>query len=347
MADAGRVRYSRNRGSARVDHGGKPMRPLSCLLLCLALAPSVAFAAAPKGAPPGYEAKYKEVLEAEKGEEYEKALTLLDQIPEGKQNVYTRLKRAGLLVRLGKFVEAEVILSVLVKDPAADALRATAQGDLDDIRARMPKLTVRMATSSPQDAWVTLDGKPIGPPVTVPLNPGAHLVVASRGGKEIFKQKITLQDSQALEVEIDTSVAPPAQPIANVSVPTPAPAPAPAPKPVDDPPSSGARRAVIPFVIGGVFTVVAVGSYFFMTSAQSSVEKNCAAQKGFGCDESAAGAGAVTAWRTTGFVSAGVALVAIGTGFILWGTADSGKKSAMATPLVGNGTYGLALQGRF
>ncbi len=320
------------------------MRPFVSLILALGLATSSTLAApAPKGAPPGYEAKYKEVVDAEKAEEYEKALTLLDQIPADKQNVYSRLKRAGLLVRLGKFVEAEAVLSTLVKDPAADVIRATAQSDLEDVRARMPKLTIRMAKGSGTDVWVTLDGKPVGPPVMLPVNPGAHVIVAARGGKDVFKQNVTLQDSQALEVEIDTSVAPPAPPVASVSVPTPA-APAAKQDVVEGP--SGAKRAMPFLVVGGVFAVGSVVSFVMMGSASSSAEANCAAQHGFGCDGSAAGTGSIKTWQTVGWASAGVALASLGVGVVLWGTTDS-KKTAMAVPMVGIGTYGLSFAGGF
>src|SRR5262245_6387395 len=111
-------------------------KSLAAIFAVASLACGSALAAPPKiqGAPSGWEDHYRHVIEAERDEEYEKALALLDQIPVEKQNIYTRLKHSGLLVRLGRFIEAEAILSALLKDPAADAIRATVLSDLDDVR---------------------------------------------------------------------------------------------------------------------------------------------------------------------------------------------------------------------
>lgn len=321
------------------------------LAISLVAAPVLAAGSAPKGAPPGYEAKYKAVADAEKNEEFEKALSLLDEIPADKQTVYSRLKRSGLLVRLGRFVEAEEILSDLLKDPKADAIREVVRGDLDDLRARMPKLTVRMAKAAEGgDLWVTLDGNHVGPPATVPVNPGTHVVAATRAGIEVYKQKITIQDSQSMEVEIEPSAAP-APPIGNVStVPT-------APKAANgvekDKPTStttpGYRRATPAFAVALVLAGGSVASFVIMTGAQRSLEVNCAAQPRHGCDVDTAGASRVRTWETLGWISGGLAVASVGVGIALWasGPADEKRAVAMVTPMVGSNVAGLGLNGRF
>lgn len=321
-----------------------PKRSLLALILAVSFATAPVLAGpAPKGAPAGYESKFKAVVEAEKNEEYEKALGLLDEIPPDKHNVYTRLKRATLLVRLGRFIEAEEILSTLMKDPKADAIRATIQGDLDDLRARMPKLTIRLSAKSKSDAWVTVDDKPVGPPVTIPLNPGTHVVIAKRGDVEVFRQKVTLQDSQTLEVEIDTSIAPP---VGSVSAAKTAPTPAPASS--DHSAKSGGIGATPFFIGGGVLVVGSVVSFVLAKSAQASVEAECASQIRFGCDVDAAGASSVRTWETIGWVSGGLAIGAIGVGVVLLSAGKSEKSAAAATvrPLIGT-TTGFAIEGRF
>jgi len=304
-----------------------------------------------KGAPPGYEAKWKDVLAAEKAEEYERGLALLNEIPPDKQTIYTRLKRADLMVRLGKLVEAEAVLAALLKDPSADALRATVQSDIDDLHARMPRLTVRVADGGAKDLWVTVDGEHVGPPVTIPINPGTHLVIASRDGKEVFRQKVALQDSQTLEVEIDASVAPPAVPVATVSVPAPAAKSTTATTAANnsDEPSSGLRRATPAFATALLFAGGSVASFIVMNAAQRSAEANCATQHALECDTNAAGSGKIRTWETLGWLSAGLSVAAIGTGIVLWTTADSGrqKKVGTAAPLIGAGTLGISLTGQF
>ncbi len=319
-------------------------RTFPVLIIAASLATTPVFAGpTPKGAPVGYESKFKAVVEAEKNEEYEKALALLDEIPAEKHNVYTRLKRATLLVRLGRFIEAEEILSTLMKDPKADAIRATVQGDLDDLRARMPKLTIRLSAKSKADAWVTVDDKPVGPPVTIPVNPGTHIVVAKRGDAEVFRQKVTLQDSQTLEVEIDTSMAPP---VGSVSAAKTAPSAAPA---SSDPSTKSGGIGATPFFIGGgVLVVGSVVSFVLAKSAQSDVESNCSMQKTRACDTDLAGASRVRTWETVGWISGGLSLASIGVGIAILGSrgTESAKPTAMVTPMVGS-TMGLSFEGRF
>jgi len=322
------------------------------LPVALATAPTLA-GPAPKGAPAGYEAKFKAVVEAEKNEEYEKSLALLDEIPVERHNVYTRLKRATLLVRLGRFIEAEAVLSELMKDPKADAIRATVQGDLDDLRARMPKLTIRLAATSKDDAWVTVDDKPVGPPVTIPVNPGTHVVIAKRAGKEVFKQKVTLQDSQTLELEIDTSLAPPETPVASVSVPTASPVKRTDAGPAPTEPSANWGRALPAFAVGALFVGGSAASFVLMKGAQRSTEESCAAQHSVGCDLDGAGGGRIATFETLGWVSAGLAVASISVGVVLVattsGAANKTEKhgSLIATPLVAKGTFGFGFEGRF
>jgi len=328
----------------------RALLPLT-LAVSLATAPAVAGPApkgTPKGAPAGYEAKFRAVVEAEASEEYEKALSLLDEIPLEKHNVYTRLRRATLLVRLGRFIEAEDMLSALMKDPKADAIRATIEGDLDDLRARMPKLTVRLSATSKADAWVTVDDKPVGPPVTIPLDPGTHVVVAKRNDVEVFRQKVTLQDSQSLEVEIDTSIAPT---VGSVSAAKPAAAPALASVPIRDaaPKPTTSRLSATPFfVVGGVLGVGSVISFVLANGAQVALESNCAVQATPRCDKDSAGVSLMRTWETIGWISGGISLASIGVGIVVLGTrtSDSAKTTAVATPLVGP-TMGLSLGGTF
>jgi len=184
------------------------------------------------------------------------------------------------------------------------------------------------------------------------------LVSATRDGKEVFKQKVTLQDSQTLEVEIDTSVVPPAPPVAQVSVPpTTSPVQTPHPTPKDDrlspPPEARSTwtRSIPAFAAGLVFAGGSIASFLAMSSAKATTEENCAAQHALHCDSDAAGSGKITTFQTLGWVSGGLAVASVGVGIVVLSTgskSESGPKhGVVATPLVGRDSWSLSLQGSF
>jgi hypothetical protein len=314
------------------------MRSLTVALLVA----SLGLASLPTFAASLAEEKNAAALQAMKDKDFERALKILREIPPGERTVFVRLRITTCLVRLGKFREAEELLTELVKDPAAEAVRETAQSDLDDLRARLPKLTVRLATGSPADVWVTVDGVHVGPPVTIPLDPGTHNILATRNGKDVFKQKVTLQDSQTLEVEIDTSIVPPEAPVAHVSVPA---TPAPAKHDEVAPEKSNQKTwGWIAIGAGGAFGALALVSHLQSNSAADDYRTTCQSDPTYlrACPED--GKSKVRTWETLRWTSGVAAVIGIGVGVTLLVTAP---KDGFAVKAQTGSVHGLVLEGSF
>ncbi len=211
----------------------------------------------------------------------------------------------------------------------------TAASDLEDVRARIPKLRLRLSAAT-TSAVVTVDGVAVTPPLDHRVNPGEHEVVAKRDGAVVYERRLSLPESASVEVMIDAPA------IASSS-----PRPEPTGIAYETKPASGWTRAV-PFYVGGaVLGVAAIGSFFLASSAESDVRDKCAAQLALSCDLDAAGSGRVRTWETIGWISAGVGVAALGVGIVLHArTDDSATVNTALRPSVG-AINGLVVEGRF
>ena len=176
------------------------MRPLACLLavsLTLGSLPALA-----QGPDP-----YKTGVKLENSGDLVGALAAFESIPEAKRDFNTRLHIAGVREKLGRYLEAEKDYEAIRTDPKADAATVdTAAAALQDLRARIPKLVVKV-TAATTGVKVSLDGKEITHPATTAVNPGTHVVVATRGTEQVFKREVTIAESTTLEVLVDAPAA--------------------------------------------------------------------------------------------------------------------------------------------
>jgi hypothetical protein len=318
------------------------MRSISRLLAVVAVLGAPSATAAPQALDP----RYKAGLAAEAEQDFERALAIYEAIPVGERTIFTRLHIATCKVRLGRFVDAEADLTNLVQDPAASVVRETAQSDLADLRARMPRLTIRMAAGSSSDVWITVDGKPVGPPVTIPLDPGQHQVVGTRAGVEVYRQKVALQDSQAVEVEVEVAAAANAPVAAAVgSVETTAPRrDALGPQRFEDRPHPMRRWAVPAFTSGAALAVLSGVSFVLVLRAQNDLKTGCGAQDTPLCDTDAAGAGRLRTFETIGWISGGAAVASLSLGAVAL-LIGRDPKSPQIVPVTG--AHGIAVRVRF
>lgn len=311
------------------------MRPIACLLavsLTLGSVPALA-----QGPDP-----YKTGVKLENAGDLVGALAAFESIPEAKRDFNTRLHIAGVREKLGRYLESEKDYEAIRTDPKADAATVdTAAAALQDLRGRIPKLVVKV-TAATTGVKVTLDGKEITHPATTAVNPGTHVVVATRGTEQVFKREVTIAESTTLEVLVDapaasstSSAAPANPPPHSVDV-----------HPVAPASSSQKTLGWITIGAGGAFAVLAVVSHLQANSAADDYSSNCqsASSAGypFSCPED--GKSKVRTWETVRLVSGIAAVVGVGVGITLLVTAP---KDGMAVKAQTGSINGLLLEGHF
>lgn len=298
--------------------------------LSTSLALALLLAHVPAAHAQGIEPQYKAALKLENAGDVVGALAAFEAIPAEKRDFNTRLHIAGCKKKLGRLLEAERDYEAIRTDPKADpATVDTAASDLEDLRPRIPKLVVKLSAAT-SGVDVTIDGHDAKPPTTVTVNPGAHSVVATRDGKQVFKRDVTLAESTTIEVEVDAP-APASAPI--VAAP-----PAPVTKDVAPASSSSQRTwAYAALGAGAAFGLAAGGAWLLSGSAADDYAQSCGPRS---CDESKADA--VRRWETLSFVGAGIAIVGVGVGVTLLMTSPKEPSVTMKAS-----TNGVWLEARF
>lgn len=147
---------------------------------------------------------------------------------------------ASALVHQGEVVEALEILNGVLRDPATTPeLAQAAQRQRDAIAPRVARLTVRVDGPT-DDVQVQIDSHDVRAAaigVALPIDPGAHEVLALRGGEVAARNAVVLTEGESREVQL---VIPAAEAPSVAPEPPPAPAPlalatpTPAPGHVDD-----------------------------------------------------------------------------------------------------------------
>jgi hypothetical protein len=309
------------------------------LAVCLAGASLPALAADPADAK-----TYKEAVKQENDGDVVGALARFESIPAARRDFLVRLHIASCKRKLGRFLASAQDLEAIVADAKADAATCeTAQSDLDDLRARTPKVNVRLSPAT-QGVAVTLDGQAVTPPTGRPLDPGAHVVIATREGKEVFKRELQLAEATSIEVEIDAPAA------AATPLVTPAPVVAATPTKGDAGAASGSSQRAVGWTligVGGVLGLGAAGAFWESGKAFDDWKASCGPT---GCDDGKKSR--VQGWDAAKWVGTGLAVVGVGIGVTLVVTAPSGGSGAKAGAIevrgvAGAGMTGVVLGGRF
>ncbi len=151
---------------------------------------------------------YRKGVAFEVAGNYNAALHEFESIAPAQRLAVTRMHIASCKAHLGLFLAAESDLVALLADPKLGAAeRETAQGDLDLIRKKTPKLTIVLLASA-QGADVSLDGVALVTPAMRALDAGAHVVIAKKGTKEIYHREVTLHEGSKVTLEVDDPNAP-------------------------------------------------------------------------------------------------------------------------------------------
>jgi hypothetical protein len=313
-------------------------RPFALPALLLATAFASASLAAPAASP--VEAKtYKEAVKLESDGDVVGALAKFESIPEAKRDFLVRLHIASCKHKLGRFLASQRDLEGILADPKVDAAtRETAQSDLDDLRARTPKVSLRVSAAT-RGAVVTLDGEVVAPPTGRALDPGVHVVIATRDGTQVFKRELQLTEATSIDVEIDAPAARVASPVSASPAPT-------LVAPASVAPGSGVRTSGwILIAVGGVAGLGAAGAWWQSNSAYDDWRASCGLS---GCNDDKASR--VRTWDRAKVVGAGLAVVAVGVGVTLLVAGGPAEKPAAASWSVRASTgavTGLTLEGRF
>ncbi|HEY8075831.1 MAG TPA: hypothetical protein VIF62_17010 [Labilithrix sp.] len=137
---------------------------------------------------------------------------------------------------LGHWAEARAHAQSENAKPIADE----AEKRQSAIESRVPHLTITLAKGAPEGTTVSRDGVALGAPsigVALPVNPGAHVLVAAARGRAEGRAEITIAEGEAKAIEIAPGE--------------------PRPEPPAEQPRPAARRGTSPLVWIGFGTAVA------------------------------------------------------------------------------------------
>ncbi|HEY1698045.1 MAG TPA: hypothetical protein VGG39_38055 [Polyangiaceae bacterium] len=269
----------------------------------------------------------------------------------------TGLELGRTCVSLGKLVEArEVFLSVgrIPSQPQETARSKAARKESADlaeqVRPRIPSVTVHVTGAAPDAVTVTVDGATVPADALVAprlVDPGSHTIAATTAGGGKAEASVVVKEGEAQTVELkiasDAAIVPPAGAPAAPEPPVPSPAP--------EPPSSSGFGPLVYAGFGvaaaGLVTGTVTGILAF--SKASSVKNAC---DGLTCPPSVDGD--LHTGRTMGTVST-IAFVVAGAGaaagviglLIAPHHAESATPAPTAsfTPWIGPGSAGVS--GRF
>jgi hypothetical protein len=128
------------------------------------------------------------------------ALTKYKEVAQVKLTAQVAFNIAECEARLGKLVQSlgnyRLAVSMAGEDKRLKKLLVEAGSRVEDIEARIPKLTIKRGTGI-ETASILLDGTELGQSqlgTPIPVDPGAHLVVGKYQDKEYFHENVTVAE---------------------------------------------------------------------------------------------------------------------------------------------------------
>lgn len=123
----------------------------------------------------------------------------------------TGLRIAECQAMLGKLVEAAEIfravqaIAVPPGNAAFDQAKQQAAAELQQVEARMPRLTIEVTPASVRNLTVTIDGQPMSAAlvgVPRPINPGPHTIVATAPNYKIAEAQVDIKEKERSTVTL-------------------------------------------------------------------------------------------------------------------------------------------------
>jgi hypothetical protein len=128
------------------------------------------------------------------------ALVKYKEVAQVKLTAQVAFNIAECEARLGKLVQSlgnyRLAVSMAGEDKNLKKLLVEAGGRVEDIEARIPKLTIKRGEGI-ETASILLDGTELGQSqlgTPIPVDPGAHVVVGRFQGKEYFHENVTVAE---------------------------------------------------------------------------------------------------------------------------------------------------------
>lgn len=323
--------------------------------LCLSLAATTAAARPSRKELSRARAKFQQGTELEQAGDWSTALTRFRDVGQVKMTPQVRYHIALCEEHIGQLAVALGGYKLALRgadEVRAKSFKTTVQKHIDNLQARIPKLTVKRGAGA-EAASIQLDGVTLGISsigVAVPVDPGPHTVSAKAPGHEPFSRTISLKEKEKKTVDIVLK----ATPAPSTTAPTPTPS-----GPVGGEKHTIAVKPhskVVPFIIGGVgvASLAASGTFFLLKNkAISDLNASC------GPDHNACPASSKSTYDNAKLynllseVTLGVGVAGVGTAVVLLITGHhsqakpADKTGLRVLPAAPGSEAGASLVGRF
>ncbi|HEX8792352.1 MAG TPA: hypothetical protein VF765_15465 [Polyangiaceae bacterium] len=165
----------------------------------------------------------------------------------------------GRLASARLHLQEAASLADATHDPANRGTVARAR--FAEIDRRVPRLTLQLAPDAPKDSRATRDGVDLGDGafgVTLPVDPGKHVVVVSASGRTDGRYEVELKEGVQQTLQVAPGLPPGAAPAPTTATPTAAPPPEETAQPASPPSTPGSSQRTWAYVAGGV-GIVGIG----------------------------------------------------------------------------------------
>jgi hypothetical protein len=305
----------------------------ACFLFLCAAAPAQA-----EGTAEEAKRAFEEGVTLEKKGDYAGALDKFATSEKIKGTVGNRFHKAFCLEMVGRLAAAldeyDAVDKTAREQGKADVVEAT-RGRAEPLKARVPRLELRFASSLPQDAEVMLDGRILPAErreLPIFVDPGEHTVAARAPEHETFSKHFAAAEGATSTVDVSLQPQAPAPVGRRTSV----------VEPPLEPHHAPSRTIAIATTAGAVLLAAGgVASFVVAGDVQSDAEKKiCPTRES--CDDERQKVRTFDALALAGFVSA----AALGTFAVVLWTARPSTSGKSAPALVARGPW-LGLEGRF
>jgi hypothetical protein len=315
------------------------------LIPVLALATALGRPAAAQGSDAASAtALFQEGREAAKKGDYATACLKMEESFRIDAAVGTLLNLADCQEHLGHLASAwQRFQEAADKLAASDDRLAAVKQRVAALAPRLPKLVVTLAPGAPPDTRVTRDGLALSAAslgAALPVDPGAHVIVASAPGREDRRYPLDAAEGRTDRVAVEPG----------------APVPATGTEATETPPSGGAKLRIAGIVVGalGVATLgAAVGTGVVLPSKEAIVNQHCGKVVGRLPDQcDATGFAAAQSGKTLAAVNTatwilGGLATAAGVTLVIVGSVGNGKPAASVQVGASAGFTGAVIEGRF